>query len=182
MTYAAYALFAIALLSWVGVVLFAWTITGEQDDRTATLQALQDSSSAQAVNQREHGLLSDTVAERSALDTFLNVDVISVASMISSVGKSAGVNMQLSNALSENAPASQPPTGLPVNAVGFSIDARGQFSRLMRAAQLFETLPLPSSVERFDLERTSGTGGSAPSDSWHMSLFIRVLTTTAISS
>ncbi|MDO8514407.1 MAG: hypothetical protein Q7S50_02590 [bacterium] len=168
------------VLAWAAVGYFAWTIHSDEIARTVYVEDIQQSSMKDASAVRAHALAEETVKERTQLDELLKVDVVSIANMIESVGKAVGVEMKLGAAQPENAPASD--TSIRINAVGFVVEAQGKFSALMRAVQLFETLPVPSSVLRIDIERTPSSGSGSALAPWHMNVYIRVLTTADISS
>ena len=167
-----------ALLAVFGVWYFASAIAQGQADRAAGDSAMQESADKQALAVRTHALMADTVQERTQLGALLTVDVVSVANMIEAAGKAAGVTVKLGDAVPENAPAAQ--GGLSIQAIGFVVEAQGKFPALMRALELFETLPIPSTLTRFDMQKVPDSSG-APSV-WHMSAYIRVLTTSNISS
>lgn len=177
-TSTAIALVTLTLIAWGLVGYFAWTISEDESNRVAKIQdaQLKTISSAHAV--RTHALALDTVRERAQLKTLLGVDVVSASYLIEEVGKSSGVKVKLSDAQPESASASGDAT---VKAVGFVVTADGKFSALMRTARLFETLPIPSSVTRLDIEHAPKATGN-PSSPWHMNVYIRVLTTSDISS
>lgn len=179
-SYLSWPLLLIALVAWCAVVWFALTISTQEADRTSNVQSAQDSSAKKASAARIHGLAQDTAQERAQLANVLNVDVVSVVAMIRAVGKAAGVNAKLSDALPETAPATAP--GAPaIEAVGFVVQADGSFSALMHAAQLYETLPVPSSLQRLDIQAVPNlTAGKTPT--WHMSLYLRVLVNATNSS
>ena len=168
----------LALAAWGLVGYFAWTITRDEDKRVmdgreAQLVAIQN---AQAI--RTHALALDTATDGAKLKNLLDLDVVSVSNMIEEAGRSAGVKVKLGNAQPERGATSD---GLTIRAVGFIITADGKFSELLRAARLFEALPIPSSVTRLDIERAPASFGGAPS-AWHLNAYIRVLTTSDISS
>src|SRR3989338_4882635 len=164
----------LALAAWGFVGYFAWTIAGDEDKRVADgreaqLVAIQN---AQAI--RTHALALDTATDGAKLKNLLDLDVVSVSNMIEEAGRSAGVKVKLGNAQPERGATSD---GLTIRAVGFIVTADGKFSELLRAARLFEALPIPSSVTRLDIERAPASFGGAPS-AWHLNAYIRVLTTS----
>ncbi len=175
--YLSWVALALALLSWTGVGWFVFTIMQDKNDRTARLQNTQEFSTRHDVAVRAHALAVDTASERARLDEILNVDIISAIDMIEAAGKAAKVNMQLSNAQPESAPSSG---GGKVQAVGFVVSGQGNFASLMRILRLFETLPLPSTLSRFDLEHVPGSGSDT--GSWRLNAYIRILTTAGVSS
>lgn len=179
-TYTQWFLLGLALIAWAAVGLFAWTITSDEADRLMHTENANTASTKRASAVRTHALALDTEKQGAELGNLLNVDVVSAAYTIEAVGKSAGVSVQLGDAVPENVPTTS--DTVPIKAVGFTVEAQGKFSALMRAAKLFETLPLPSTLVRLDLEHTPSSQGSKPTDQWHLNAYIRVLTTSDISS
>lgn len=171
-------LVTLALVAWGLVGYFAWTISEDESNRVADAREAQVITISNAHAVRTHALALDTVEEGAKLKALLDVDVVSAAYMIEGVGKIAGVTVKLSDAQPETTSASG---DLAVKVVGFVVTADGTFSALLRAARLFETLPIPSSVTRLDIEHAPKAAGNA-SSLWHMSVYIRVLTTSDISS
>lgn len=165
---------ALALAALAGAGYFGWQISKDKLARAEALQSAQESATRREAAARVHALAVDTQAQRERLKGFLDVDVLSAVEVIEAAARAAKVKMEVGSAQSENAPSGSD----SVKAVGFHVSAEGSFAALMRALQLFETLPLPSSVVRFELERASGSTG-AP---WRMNAYIRVLTTAPVSS
>lgn len=177
-SYIAWLVVVLALSACAGVAYFAWTIAQDKKDRIEILASTQETSLRQAAAARIHALVTDTVSQRKELEGLLPPDVLSVAGLIRDAGVAAGVALELSNALPET-PSSSDVS--PVHAIGFLVQAKGSFPALMRAIAILETLPVAVSVQRFDIERTSAGGGVASNTSWHMSVYIRALTTALVS-
>lgn len=170
-------LLILAIIGWGLVGYFAWTINADESKRIADARDAQMATIAKAHAVRTHALAIDTAGESAKLKDLLNVDVVSASYAIEGVGKIAGVTVKLGDAQPENASAASIP-GL--KAVGFVVSAEGKFPALIRAVQLFETLPLPSTVARIDIEHAPKASGDTTSP-WHMNIYIRVLTTSDIS-
>lgn len=168
----------LALIAWGLVGYFAWTINADESNRLADAREAQMATIANAHAVRTHALALDTAGESEQLKTLLGVDVVSAAYMIEGVGRISGVTVRLGDALPEGASSSD---GLAPKTVGFIATADGKFTALLRAARLFETLPIPSNVTRVDIERAPRSSGDT-SSLWHMNVYIRVLTTSDISS
>lgn len=176
-SYLAWVALGAALVAWVGVAFFAWTIMQHESEYAARREAAQQAVVREDARVRARALAQDTESARTHLEELLNVDVVSAVDVIETAGKAAKVAMELGGAESETN-FSQPQSGI-VKAVGFGVSGQGTFPSLMHAIELFETLPLPSTLERFDLQYTPG-GGKTPS--WHLDARVRVLTTAQISS
>ena len=179
-TYIAWLLLGVAVLAWTATGWFSWTISSVEAQRANDIEEAQRSSAQQNTVVRIHALVQDTTAQRAELDQLLTTDVVSAANTLKGIGSAAGVKVTLSGAVPET---SSDPTSANSNiqVVGFSLQADGTFAALMRVEQLLETLPLASSVDRVDLQRTPSQAG-AQSGTWHMEAFVRVLTTAPISS
>ncbi len=179
-TFIAWSTLLLAIASWVLVGLFAWTINTDEANRALNADNAEISFVAGASALRTHALALETAGGSAQLAQFLDVDVVSAAYTIEAAGKAAGVNVKLGNAVPENAPVSSESPA--VHAVGFSVEAEDAFSSVLHAARLFGTLPIPSSVTRLNLEYVPRSAGEKGAGRWHMNTYIRVLTTSDISS
>jgi hypothetical protein len=178
--YIAGALIVVTLLAWTGVVFFVRGISDAEAARVIQIQNTQQSSTQQSALVRMHAIAEDTVEDRARLDQLLSVDVVSTATVLRNVGKTTHVDVKLSGALPE-LPPGKTPSGPQIQAVGFSVQADGTFAALMRTVQLIETLPLASSIVSLDIQRAQDSAGVG-TGTWHMSVYIRVFTTSNISS
>lgn len=175
--YGAWGALLAAVFAWAGAGFFGWTIMQDERIRTESVQSAQEFSTRKDSAVRVHALAVDTASARARLDDLLNVGVVSAVDVLEGVAKVAKVDVKLSNTQSDSVGVQSGPSS--VKAIGFVVSAQGNFASMMRLLALFETLPLPSSITRFDLERTSGTSGASP---WRLNAYIRVLTTADISS
>lgn len=173
--YGAWAALCAAIFVSAGAGFFWWTTMEDERIRAETIQNAREFSTRHDSAVRMHALAVDTALARTRLDDLLDTDVISAVEMLEGAGKAAKVKIQLSDAQSDTGVQS----GSNVKAVGFVVSAEGSFASLMRLLTLLETLPLPSSLTRFDLEHTSG---GSEANSWRLNSYIRVLTTADISS
>ena len=167
----------LAIAAWCLVGYFAWTINADEGGRVVAAQDAQIAATTYARALRTHALILDTASEGAQLKALLDTDVVSVSYMIEEVGKIAGVKVKLGDAMPENVSNAD---GAAPKAVGFIVAADGKFPALIRAARLFEALPIPSSVTRLDIEHAPASSGGTPA-LWHMNVYIRVLTTSDIS-
>ncbi len=168
----------LALIAWGLVGYFAWTINVDEGKRLADAREAQMMTIANAHAVRTHALALDTAEESAQLKALLNVDIVSAAYMIEGVGRASGITVKLGDALPEGTSVSD---GSAPKAVGFIVTADGRFTALLRAVRLLETLPVPSNVTRIDFEHARGSSGAA-SNLWHMNVYVRILTTSDISS
>lgn len=173
-TYLGWLSLCLALLAWAGVGYFGWMIAGEEATRASRLSEGQQASLKEAAAARAHALIADTGPEQSALEAFFGVDVISAARLIRETGASVGVATDVGSAQPEQMSSLQGGTNL--SAIGFLVRGEGSFSSVMRALELFETLPMPATLERFDLQRVQD------SSRWQLNLYLRVVTTTPLAS
>ena len=176
-TYIAFALTIVGMISWCALGYFALSIGGVADTRLAEIDAAQQLLTQQNASIRMHAIAQETAADRTKLERLLAPDIVSIVGTLRGVGKAAGVSVHLGAAV-PGAVFAPTQDGLSVQTVGFALEAEGPFSSLMRTLELVEALPLASSIERLDIQRSPGSTG-AP---WHMDIFLRVLTTSAISS
>lgn len=175
--YGAWGMLLAALGAWAGAGFFWWTIMQDESIRTESIQSARQFSIRHDSAVRMHALAVDTEGARARLDNLLNVDVLSAVDALEGAAKMAKVDVKLGNAQSDSLGVQSGPSSL--KAIGFVVSAQGSFASLMRLLTLFETLPLPSSITRFDLEHTSGVSDAS---SWRLNAYIRVLTTADISS
>jgi len=179
-TYIAYGALAAAACVWIAVGYFAMVIQNEHAayaQQTASAAAQSDQAADDA---RLHVLASGNIERSLKLDALVAPDVSSIIESIRSVGTASGAAVKISAALPGTVPKSQK----DIHAVAFVIESAGSFSSMMRVLALFDTLPVPSSIELVDLSRASqedGTATRAP-QAWRMSLKLRVLTTATVSS
>ncbi len=166
----------LAFLAWGIVGYFAWTINSDENKRAADARDAQLTAVKNAQSVRTHALVVDAAPDNAKLKELLNVDVVSASYMIEGVGRAAGVKMRLSDAQPEGEVGTDI---LPLRAVGFVVTADGKFPELLHAVRLFESLPIPSSVTRLDIERAPKSPGT-PSGLWHLNVHIRVITTAQI--
>lgn len=177
-TYIAWLALVLAVLAWLGVGLFASTILAEQGNRAADVQQLQDSSSQASQALDLHALVSDTASARTALTGLVTVDPASLAQAIDTAGTSAGIPIEISDASSGSAPAVS--GGTATQAFAFTAASQGSFAAVMRAAQILETLPVPSSIQEIQIIRSPDAAGTT--GLWQMSAQVQALTASTVSS
>lgn len=179
-TYVAYGALALTVCIWVGVGFFAKHIQDKRVAYTARTAEAAKQAGVVADAARLRILASNNLERASKLDTIMSSDVPAIVEVIKSVGTAAGVPIKISGALPTTVPKNQK----GVQAVAFILESSGSFSAMMRVLALFESLPLPSSIEIIDLSREGQGGGSSsrPSQSWHLNLKLRVITTATVSS
>lgn len=172
----AWLLLGAAFLAWIGVVYFSLSIQSMADSVAQTESDASTASQRASIAEREHALALGSAAERSELEGALQNDPLTLTSVIAKAGNGANVSLHVSDASSEGLVGSTP--NFNISAIGFTVEGNGSFQSLMHAAQLLESLQLPSSIEELDFSRTPG----ASSGAWHMSAHIQVFTSLPIGS
>ena len=175
--YIALAALLLALCAWGAVLYGASEIRHLASKRAEQAIAAGREFDRTAYAQRIAALAADTEGDRMRLGELLQADIVTIIDIIEAAGKSARVTVRVSDALPAGG-AEALPGGGELQAVEFIVQTTGTFSSLMQAATLFEQLPLPSSVQQIELERSTGEQSTVP---WRMTTRIRVLT-TALSS
>ena len=175
---------AAALIAWGVGWMFLSSIRVELDARGAQLAGAQDVTARENASMRLHALARNTKDLRAQLDGLAQIDVLGIANMVESVGKIAGVKIKIGGALSGTMNEPQNAGSVPaLNSLRFVVTTEGSFSALMHTAALLESLPMLSSIEQLDLERTPSTGAlESRSLIWRMTTNIRVLSAANISS
>ena len=175
--YVAWPLLLLAILTWCAVGLFVWVILTDEEDRATSVQSMQETESKEASALRLYSLAQDTAQKREQLDKIFHTDVVSMVDMIESAGKTAGAKLVVSNVQTQDTPLAQTASGSPIIATGFVVEAQGTFPSIMHLVRLFETLPVPSKLDRLDVERTSAATPGA-SGLWRINAHLNVLTTS----
>lgn len=177
LVYLAFGVLAISFLAWGSVWLLTYDISGRIAAHTATLAAQETQGVRDSANLKMHSLARDTLAERIALSGLVNTDVVGIAAQIQAAGKSAGTATVIGAAT----PVAIGDNSAGVHAIEFIVQSNGTFAQVMKAARLFSTLPLPSSLQDLDLEQTPAEGAQKTGP-WQLSARIRVYTSADISS
>ena len=171
----------VAALALAGVVYFASIVLGEKSSYAARVGSADQALAQAAAQARMHALVQDSVPERTRLEGLLGVGLLTAADAVEFAGKSAGVKLEVSDAAPEGTIVF-PGKSAPLYAVGFVVGADGTFSALIRALELLQALPLPTTLESLDISRTPiGTGADVARVPWHLNARVRLLTSTKIS-
>jgi hypothetical protein len=166
----------LAIVAWVCVWFLYTDIAAGSTARARALSSdvLQNIKQQTAVEVT--ALTSDTSAQRSALDQNVSADVVGIANKIQSAGKAAGTQTIIGSASAASVP--NPTSGASL--LDFDVQSTGSFAQVWRAAQLFETLPLPSTVQELDFEESPSSEGQG--NTWQLTAHIEVLTTSQLGS
>ena len=161
--------------AWILVFFFIWHIEEKKQLLRSSQASVARLESERTSSLQLVSMARDTKDVRSRLDALVRVEVVSMVDTIDTVGKDAGVFIQIGQAIPESAKNG------PLRSVTFQMSAEGSFAALSRAIALFETLPIPSSVEQVRFTYTGGSDSGAKGR-WHMSARLRIMTTADIPS
>ncbi len=166
--------FAAALVACGAALFLSFDIAARVGSHQIQVMAAQAENAAVQNKQNLHNLAPSTADNTANLNSLLNVDVLGIASDIEDAGKASGAATVIGAASSQSVKVSG---ATDLHTLEFIVTASGTFSQVMRAAQLFESLPLASTIEELDFShQSSGT------PAWQLSARIKVLTTADISS
>lgn len=178
----------IKLASWILLMLAigAWGAVGYGANmiRQTALKRANDSQLAMtkvnqaAMNQRVEALAEVTADQRTQLTTLATADVVSVIDVIDAAGKSAGIEAKVSDA-SVAGTQQLGKNGDTIRAVVFSVQGDGSMTEVMHALELYERLPLLSSVDQVEIVKNGGNDPKTPP--WHITARIKVLTLIQVS-
>lgn len=173
--YLSWALLVASLLFFGAVYYEAGAIQSAAESRANAASDAERQLDKSAYSQRVHAIATDTKDERDQLDSYAHLDIVSTVQMLEDTGKSAGVTANVTDAL-PSGDAQDLPGGEKLQTVSFSLLADGTYQNLIRAAMLYEQLPLASHVVQLDIERADAKDAKAP---WHMTIRIRITTIAA---
>jgi len=153
----------LALALWGGFAFLVWTLYGERAAYALAQTTVEEESLRGQSTARLLAAVHDTEAERAALESLLNISILKAVEIIESTGKQAGAEVSIGEAT----PLSGASAPEALTTVSIVANASGSFSSLVRALGLFETLPVPSTLESFEMEKID--------TSWRATVRIKVL-------
>ncbi len=170
---------ALAVASWAGVAYAAHTITSTAIKRSNDTKLAQTKANQAALNQKVEALADSTKEKRDQLAALAGADVVSIIDVIDAAGKTAGIDAKVSDA---SVAGSQQlgKNGDTLRGVAFNVQGTGTFTQIMHAAQLYERLPLLSSIDQFDIEKVP-VSDPKQANLWHITARIRVQTLISVS-
>lgn len=160
----------VSIALWVSFGLLVWQLAEARahvSQRESDLIARDERDRMSAQLQT---LMRDTREERETLANLSSVDALAAAATIEAVGKKAGVTVSIASAVSNEA---QEGSTNNLRAVTFVANAEGDFARLMRVAQLLETLPFPSRVQSYEFSAQDVS--KTQKNAWRMSVHIHAI-------
>lgn len=175
----AWCLLAIAVCAWGGVAYAAQTIKSTALQRTNDSQLALTKANQAAMNRRIDALAQSTKEKREALSAIAGADVVSIIDMIDAAGKTAGITAKVSDAAVSGS-QQLGKNGDSLRGVVFNVQGAGTFTQVMHAASLYEKLPLLSSIDQMDIERSQSSDPKAAP--WQITIRIRVLTLVQVST
>lgn len=153
----------VALAAWGGFFLLNGRISDGRVEYTAALERSREEATRGESAARLRATIEGTEAERAALEGLVDLTILRAVEVVEQTGEAAGAeNVTIGEATPTDAPQD-------LSAVTVVVNAGGSFGVLMRAASLFETLPIPATLEQFHLEK------NAQNNSWLLTARLRVL-------
>lgn len=141
-------LLAVSLAAWGGVAFLVLFIDDKRTEYAELAATSVQDSERQESSARLRSFVQGTEVERAALESIVGVQIVDAAETIESTVQSAGVReIQISEASVQAAN----PQG--ISSVSVGVNATGSFAAAMRAILLLESLPLPATVEQFEISK-----------------------------
>lgn len=174
-TFIAYGTLGLAIVLWLLVGYFAWVLPDMRAAYAERIQKTTQQSDKDSADLRLRVAATESRARAQALNALLAADVPDITGAIRAVGVRAGVPVTINTAV----PSTVPGAPKDVHAIAFVVEANGSLEALLRAVALFESLPIPSTIDIVDL--TSETEESARAGEWRLNIKLQVLTTASVS-
>jgi hypothetical protein len=154
----------VAILAWTGFGGLVFQVESERTDYAEALSRSEEEATRGESAARLRASVESTEAERAALESILNISILRAVEVIEQAGRAAGAS---DVRIGEATPVSGASEKLA--AVSVVVNASGSFTTIMRAIALFETLPIPATLEQFELEKIDQT------NTWKLTARLRVL-------
>lgn len=171
-----YATLGLAIALWGGVWYISTMLLREADAQASETQIVLTKANQAALNQRVQSLAASTQDERAQLSALLSQDIVTTIDTIESVGMLTGTGGKVKSV--EDAGQQPISDGDPIRAVTFQVEGTGTFAQVMAAAELYEKLPLLSTLDSVAFTKAETRGKV---QFWNMNARVRVLTTQQIS-
>ncbi len=174
--YISYLTFLLAVLLWVGVFYFAWTISRAAEEHRAQIAGMERQSAEHSAALQLHALARATREERAKLEELSNADLLEILDTIEALARDTGISIQIGQAPSITGSESS-----PLRTASFTIEARGSFTQVAHVVAFLESLPIPSALDELQFERLPSPGSGKPDRSlWRGVTKMRFLTTADI--
>lgn len=181
-TIASLAAVCAGLLAWGGVWYLYASIIAAAEAHAATQLNAESQVARDAMQARTRALALDTMDARAELSRSVHADILSSAKLIESVGPLARATVKVSGAAEESGIVKPGGSGPQLHAIGFSVEVTGSFAAVLKAAQLLETLPLPTMIEQFDFARVPPDASGKSPAQWRLNERIRLFTDSDLPS
>lgn len=165
-TWIAISMVCVALLSWSGFGALVWQLSVARAEYASALERSKEEALRGESAARLRTSVEGSVAEREALEQLVSVSILRAVEVIEQAGAAAGAsNVTIGEATSVG-------TSNGLASISIVVNASGSFGALMRAIALYEALPIPATLEQFELEKLNAQSG------WRLTARVRVLTTS----
>lgn len=169
-TITAWSVVVVAVLVWSGFGFLVWQL-GESriqlSARHMESKAQEERSKSAAALQT---LMRETKEQRAVLNGVIQTDALAAAATIEAAGRKAGLTVSIQGATTVNVQGAQ---AADVRAVTLVASTEGEFTSLMRAAEIFESLPFPSRIESYEMTALEPT--KTRKDPWRLTARIYAL-------
>lgn len=156
----AWGMLVLALAAWGALGYFIMRVQGDRAEYASASALAEEASARGGERARLHSTILGTEIERAAIESLVNVTILDAVETIEKAAKEAGASdVKIGE-------ASQGTAAQKLSSVSFTVTASGSFIAVMRTIALFETLPLPSTVEQFELAKSGTT--------WRLTARLRV--------
>lgn len=141
----------IAIVAWGGCIYLYSSLDKlrfEYADRSILAEQEADRQESSA---RLRALVQGTEVERAALESIIGVRIVDAAETVEVALRDAGTQEVEISEANAGAPNTQ-----GISTVSMGVSATGSFASVMRAVLLLESLPLPSTIDQFEIVQNEG--------------------------
>jgi len=153
----------VAILAWTGFGFFVQSIASDRAEYADTLSRTEQDSVRGDSAARVRSTVESSIDERAALERIFSISVLDVVEIVEQSVAAAGAR----DVVIEDASSASSVGDL--SAVSIAVNAHGSFATVARAASLLETLPIPASLESFEMEQLKG------GNDWRLTARLRIL-------
>lgn len=153
-----------AIVAWTGFGGLIFQVANERADYAEALSRSEEEATRGESAARLRTSVESTEAERAALESLLNISILRAVEVIEQAGRAAGASdVRIGEATPVSSEAGK------VATVSIVVNASGSFATIMRTIALFETLPIPATLQQFELEKID------KANTWRLTVRLRVL-------
>ncbi|MDB5237962.1 MAG: hypothetical protein JWM46_232 [Candidatus Kaiserbacteria bacterium] len=163
----------IACFAWYGIWYIGNDLLDQALARASTASSAQAQSDRVAYTKRIGALVADTTNDRAALEGASGMSIVSIATLIESVGTKTGIVVKVDSAQSQGSSAAAG----TLNDFAVVAEADGSFAQIIRTLQELESLPLPSTVDQIEIMQNGGAGGA--DHGWHLNIRLSAFTSAS---